>query len=156
MDTTAILVIVVVLPVVGLVFSVMRVLSAYWLKKHLSDQELAAQLSNAFNNSLGAVQQGVSRMIIPPSVAVATSAVPERLQPGVQYVINNAEEALARWPMSPERMAEKIVAREGLKEIETNLAVAGSEAPVAVPPLTPAEVTAETLNRAELDRVTGR
>lgn len=154
MDTTALIVVVVVLPLVGLVFSVMRVLSAYWLKKHMTDQALAEQLSSAFNNALGAVQQGTERMLIPPSVAVQAT-VPERLQPGVQYVINNAEEALQRWPMSPERMAEKIVAREGLKEIETNLAVSGSEVPMAVPPLAPVGTTTEELNKAELARVRG-
>lgn len=148
MDSTAILILVIVVPLVGSLFAVAKILTAYWLKKHLQDQELADQLSNALNNGLGAVQQGINKMIIPANPSI-TASVPRRLVPGVQYVINNAEQALERWPMSPEKIAEKIVAKEGLQEIANNLAVSGSADPVAVPPMTPAAETARIVSLKE-------
>ena len=56
--------------------------------------------------------------------------MPEYLAPGVQYVLDHAGSEAERFGLTPESIADKIVAQLGLKNMETNLAITAAATPV--------------------------
>ena len=59
------------------------------------------------------------------------------IQKGVQYVVNNAAEAIKHFKIPTDRIAQKLEAKVGLKAIETNLAATASPVPGVTSPLAP-------------------
>lgn len=138
---------------IGGVFAVINAVAVHMIAAHFKDRQLRQVLENAVQNSLGSIQQAASGAVIaydPKLIGI----IPEKLAPGVQYVLNHASEAVERFGVTPSAVADKIVSRIGLKEIETNLAITASPASEIVPPLAPSApgTTAADLNRAEIAR----
>jgi hypothetical protein len=136
-------------------FGVVKLLAAWWLERRVKDATMRELLEKALDNGLGVIQQAASgeAVRIDPQLR---GVVPDKLLPGVQYVIDHAGEALSHFRITPELVAEKLIARWGKKEIETNIAVTANAAtPAIVPPLAPSPegTTAAQLNRDELARI---
>lgn len=124
------------------------------INARVKDEQLRQVLANAAKNAVGVVQQAGTGAVRSLDPRIPAGVVPERLVPGVQYMLDHAGEAVERWGITPEKLAEKITAQIGLKAIESNIAINASPAPVVVEPLAPSPpgTTAADLNRAELDR----
>ena len=114
------------IPTIGSVF-------AAWLASHIKDKAAAEVVSDAVKNSLGAVQQAATSEI--QALHPQISGVPAVLQPGVQYVLDQAGPEAQRLGITPVAIAQKIEAKIGLANIATNLAVTASPMPVVAPPL---------------------
>jgi hypothetical protein len=117
-------------------FSVLGLVAVAWIQSHMKDQTAAATMTAAIKNSLGAMQQAATSEIqtIHPQIA----GVPANLQPGVQYVIDNAGDEMTRLGVTPAAVAQKVEAQIGLANIATNIATTSSTEPaVVVPPLAP-------------------
>ena len=115
----------------SIVVAVLGAWLTYIINKNIQDKQAALAVSNAVRNSLGKIQQA--------GQAVAEGEiqklhphlnVPEYLAPGVQYVLDHAGEEAKRFGLTPESIADKIVAQLGLKNMETNLALTASATPV--------------------------
>lgn len=135
--------------VVGGVFGLIKVWSIYVINSRVKDQALATQLDNAAANALGVVQQAAAGAITATlSPQVADSHIAPRLMPGVQYMLDHAAESVDRykvtWDKPPVQvLADKIISREGLAQIATNLAISGAATPVVAPPLSAIPPTAD-------------
>jgi type II secretory pathway pseudopilin PulG len=146
----------VVIAVIGGVFATIRIVATYMIDKRVKDQQLREVLQAATRNALGVIQQAASGAAVRYSPSL-NGLVPSHLAPGVQYVMDHAGEALRRFNITPEKVAEKIVSQAGRLEIETNIAVSGSSSPVISAPLAPSspvtgDIAAE-LNRRELQSI---
>lgn len=142
---------------IGTAGTIIAAVAVALINQRIKDAQLREQLANAARNAVGAVQQGASGMIQRLDPRLPAGIIPDRLVPGVQYMLEHAGEAVSRFGLTPEKLAEKVVAQIGLKEIDSNIAINASPAPVVVPPLAPSPpgTTADDLNRAELERITG-
>jgi hypothetical protein len=122
------------------VFSLLGILGLAWIRNHVNDQAAAATLENALQNGLGAMQQastaavmqakGNLKVVFPPSA-------PPQLVVGVQYALDHAGVEAARLGVTPIAIADKLIARLGVKQIETNIAVSGSDSQAAPSALAP-------------------
>lgn len=130
----------VIVAVIGAVFAGLRAVAIYYVDLRVHDEQLRKVLEDAINNGLGAVQQaasGATTQMNPVVLPRRTANVPATLVPGVQYVLKHADEAVKRFGVTPEAIAEKLVSRAGLREIDTNIAATASATPGVVPPLAP-------------------
>jgi hypothetical protein len=141
----------IIVALIGTAGTILTAVAIAIINRKIENSQLREVLANAVKNGVGAVQQGAQRMITEADPQLVTGLIPPRLVPGVQYVLDNASEAVERFGQTPELIAGKIVAQIGLGEIETNLVVSASPDPVAIPPMTPADETAATVrfNRQE-------
>lgn len=139
---------------IGTLGTIVAAVAVALINQRIKDAQLRQVLANAATNAVGVVQQGAAGMVQRLDPRIPAGTIPMQLVPGVQYVLDHAGEAVERFGITPEKVAEKIMAQIGLKEIESNIAINASPAPVVVPPLapSPAGTTAADLNRAELDR----
>ncbi len=112
-DTTQILI-----AVIGGVFAVIQGVSKYYINQRLKDTKDAATLSNAIDNSLGAMQQAADGVIqtLKPGVPVP-SVVPPMMQVGLQYVLDHAGDEMSRFGLSSDAIVDKINAKIGLEKI---------------------------------------
>lgn len=124
------------------VFSILSIVIPILIQQHFRDKTAAADVSAAVRNALGAMQQAATGAVMVAKPHIDMPGIPESLQNGVQYVLDNAAVGVARAGLTPEIIAGKISAQIGLKEIATNLAVAGSPAAVVPDPLGPVPVMA--------------
>lgn len=140
---------------IGTAGTVIAAVAVALINQRVKDAQLRQVIANAAKNAVGIVQQGATGMVQRLDPRVPAGLVPERLIPGVQYMLDHAGEAIERFGVTPEKLAEKITAQIGLKEIESNIAINASPAPIVVPPLAPSPpgTTADDLNRLELDRL---
>ena len=97
---------------------------------------MATQLTNAVNNAIGTVQQNAAESLQGKTQLKLTQDDPA-IQKGVQYVVNNAAEAIKHFKIPTDRIAQKLEAKVGLKAIETNLAATASPVPGVTSPLAP-------------------
>lgn len=145
----------IVIALIGLVVPAIGAWLVSVIHKHFKDRRMAALLENAVTNAVGIVQQAAAGVAIKTAPHVNVSA---HIAPGVTYVLDHASEAVEYFSdrgtgMPPTKIAEKIVAKEGLAAIQTNLAATASAAtPDVVPPLAPVPDVA-TLNRQEFHRL---
>jgi hypothetical protein len=95
--------------------------ATYLINARVKDRELATQLSNAVQNALGTVQQHAADSLRGKTELRMTVDDPA-IKKGVQYVIDNAAEAIAHFNIPEKRIAEKLEAKVGLAAIETNRA----------------------------------
>lgn len=121
--------------IIGGVFTIVTTVLGAWLtyivNKNIQDKQAALAVSNAVKNALGKIQQagqaaaeGEIQQLHPHL------NVPDYLAPGVQYVLDHAGTEAARFGLTPEGIADKIVAQLGLKNMETNLAITQASTPV--------------------------
>jgi hypothetical protein len=123
----------IVVAITGGVFSIVATVLPLWLVSHLKDKAAAAVLAATIKNSLGALQQAATSAITITRPSIPN--VPMSLAPGVQYVLDHAGDEAARFGLDPVAIAQKVEAQIGLKNIETNIAVASSATPTVVAPL---------------------
>jgi len=126
-----------------------------WLSSHMKDQQAAAVISNAVKNSIGAIQQAANDSVNAWNPTIRIRGVPDNLAPGVQYVLNHAGEELKRFTdINSVMIAQKIEAQIGLKNVDTNIAVAASPIPLVPNPMaklpTPDPVMAPIVTRSTL------
>lgn len=125
----------IIIAVVGGVFTILATVLAVVVplvvNKYVKDKQAAVVVSNAITNALGKIQQagqayaeGEIQQLHPHL------NVPDYLAPGVQYVLDHAGEEASRFGLTPESIADKIVAQIGLKNMETNLAITQGATPV--------------------------
>lgn len=140
---------------IGTLGTIIAAIAVALINQRIKDAQLREVIANAAKNAVGVVQQGAVGMVQRLDPRIPAGTIPDKLVPGVQYVLDHAGEAVARFGITPEKVAEKITAQIGLKEIESNIAINQSPAPIVVPPLAPSPpgTTATDLNRDELDRL---
>lgn len=122
-------------------FAVVKLLIDAYATKTMKDGAAAATLDSAIGNALGAIQQEAQALAASKSRSITFDSmpgVPPELAVGVQYVLNHAGDEAARFGITPALIAGKIGARIGLKNIETNIAIAASPA-TSPAPLAPIE-----------------
>lgn len=131
----------IILAVIAGIFAILKLLIDAYANKTLKDKNDAAVLDAAVGNSLGAMQQEAQALAVSKSRSITFDSmpgVPPEFAVGVQYVLNHAGAEAARFGITPALIAGKIGARIGLKNIETNIAIAASPA-TSPPPLAPIE-----------------
>jgi hypothetical protein len=121
-------------------FGLLSVLLPLIVSARMKDQQAADALTAAVRNALGAMQQSSTLTARTLGPHVVIPGVPAGLQPGVQYVLDHAGTEAIRLGVSPEKIAEKILAQVGLTQIQTNQAVASSAVSVVPDPLGPVPV----------------
>ena len=126
---------------VAFIAAVMPAITAYflyWLSQHMKDKQAADVIAVAVKNGVGALQIAATSEIQDMHPTVTIPGVPADLTPGVQYVLDQTADELARFPkITPVDIAKKLDAQLGLANIATNLAVTASPAPVVIAPLDP-------------------
>lgn len=124
--------------VIGIVFAVVGVAVPFIINKYVQDKSAATAVANAVANSLGKIQQAAQSGAVTGIRQIDPHLnVPAYLAPGVQYVLDHAGEEAARFGLTPEAIADKIVAKLGLKNIETNMNITASPMSLVAPPLAP-------------------
>lgn len=123
--------------VLGFIFAFIQALSKYYIDKRIHNQQMRELLEKAVQNGLGVIQQVASGAAYKAAPEI-NKLVPPNLAPGVQYVLDHAAEAITHFKLDPAAIAEKLIARAGQREIETNIATTASAGSAAViPPLAP-------------------
>jgi hypothetical protein len=107
-----------------------------WIAKHVKDRAAANVLSKAVINSVGAAQRAAETGIRSYGTDPRVIGVPEDMRAALKYVLDHAGEEMERLNITPEAVVDKIDARIGLINVESNLATAASPAPTP-PPLAP-------------------
>jgi hypothetical protein len=110
------------------------------IRSHLKNKRMAELLANAVVNSVGKAQRYGEKGIATWSPRVEATGLNPQMMTALQYVLDHAAEAVAyfqkRGQMSDGKIADKIDAQIGNKNIDSNIAVAAS--PAATPsPLAP-------------------
>jgi hypothetical protein len=126
----------IIVALINLIFPLVGAIATGLINARIKDQRLANQLSNAVQNALGTVQQNAINSLQGKSELKLEVNDPA-VQKGVEYVLANATEAIKRFDVPPERIAEKILAKVGLAAIETNRAATQSSLPGVSGPLAP-------------------
>jgi hypothetical protein len=129
------------------IFGILGIVIPMIIQAKIKNKQMADLLTAAVKNSLGKIQQATVEQVRQAEFLHPT--LPANLAIGAQYVADHAPEALAHFGITPEAVADKVEAAIGLKEIENNIAVSASAAPVVVPPLASSDAVAAELNRAE-------
>jgi len=134
----------IILSIIGGIFSVAMAAVPIVVGRYVKDRQMREVLENAVQNSLGVLQQVASGAVVRTAPAFVLPSRYAALAPAVQYVLDHAGEAVKHFDgMTPEKIAEKIISRAGLKEVQNNIAATSSPTPAIVPPLAPtAPVTA--------------
>lgn len=110
--TLAILLFIVMLNVIGAI-------GVYFVQKRIKDAQLRDVLANAVRNSVGIGGQVGTILISRAKPKIDLDFVPEFLQPKVAYVIEHADDAIKRFGITPEKIAEKVVAQIGIAAIQS-------------------------------------
>lgn len=104
---------------------------AAWQSKHQKNAAEAATAQTALQNALGAMQQAVQKGLTAHPLQVNLPGISPALGAGIQYAIDQGGPAIGK--LSLEEVADKLNARLGVKNIQTNLATAASPAPSPAP-----------------------
>jgi hypothetical protein len=126
----------IVVALINLAFPVVAGVATYLINAHVKNQQLATQLSNAVQNAVGTVQQHAADSLRGKTELRMTIDDPA-IRAGVQYVVDNAAEAITHFKIPEKRIAEKLEAKVGLAAIETNRAASASPVPGISSPLAP-------------------
>jgi hypothetical protein len=132
-DTTQLL-----LSLIGGFFLIVNTVAVALINRYVKDRQMGVVLENGLKNSLGMLQQVAENAV--PAITQSLPGVPPSVAPGVQYVLDHVPEAVQHWGLTPQAIAEKIIARIGVKSIETNIAVAASDSPLLPAPVAPVPV----------------
>lgn len=127
----------IVISLINLAFPAVAAVATYLINANVKNQQMATLLSNAIQNGLGVVQQRAAATARQAGLTIDVGS-PE-IKAGVDYVLDNAREAIAHFKIPNERIAQKLSAKLGLAEIATNLAATASPMPVIVEPMASAQ-----------------
>jgi hypothetical protein len=129
----------IVVAVVGGVFNIVLIAGVALINSKIKDTQMRDVLESALKNGLGKIQVAAVSEIQHARIAIPD--VPPEVAVGVQYVLDHAPEAAEHFGLSSEAIADKIIARIGVKNVETNIAIASSASPEVPEPLAPVPVT---------------
>jgi|SRR3984957_18688314 len=126
--------------VLGLVFVIVSAAICNFLKNHMKDQAAEATLQTALMNGLGAMQQAVQKGLISHPIQAELPGITAAMGAGIQYVCDHAGDAVLHQNLSKEEIGEKLDARQGVKNMDSNIAAAASPSPSPAPmaPVPPA------------------
>ena len=102
---------------INLAFPVVAGVATYVINERVKNQQLATQLSNAVQNATGTVQQYAAEALRSRTDLRLTVDDPA-IRRGVQYVVDNAAEAIAHFKIPEDRIAQKLEAKVGLAAIK--------------------------------------
>ena len=120
---------------INLVFPLVGAIATAVINARIKNKQLADMLHNAIENSLGFLKK---RAIDAAQGAVIdTKPGSADMDAAVQYVVNNAAEAVKHFEIPNDRIADKIVAKLGLAEIATNLATTSAGNTTTLTPMAP-------------------
>ncbi len=119
--------------IIGGLFLVINTLALRWVQNHVKNETDKAVLSTALTNGLGMAQAAAEGAVGALHPRISIPGVPDALAPGVAYVLQHAGDEAARLGNTPKEIAEKLIAREGLSAIASNIAAAGSNSPTPKP-----------------------
>jgi hypothetical protein len=130
----------IIVALINLAFPAVAAVATYLINAHVKNQQMATLLNNAIQNGVGYIQQKTAAAVSANRADLTTtiSAGNPAVQAGVDYVTQNAAEAINHFQIPNERIAQKLEAKLGLAEIQTNLAITQSPAPIIAGPLAPA------------------
>jgi hypothetical protein len=106
--------------VIASVITILAAVIPVMIQSHMKDKQAAGVLSNAVVNALGAIKQAALDGKAPPMIP----GVAPSLAAGVQYVTTHAGAEAARFDLSPELIADKIRAKQGLQALAVDVAAA--------------------------------
>lgn len=109
------------------------------INSKMKKSQMRDLLSAALTNALGKIQVAGAAEITAAQVKIP--GVSPAIAVGVQYVLDHAGEAAAHFGLTPESIADSILARIGVQNIETNKAIAASPSAEAPAPLAPVPAT---------------
>ena len=119
---------------ISTVGSIVAIVFPWWLSNHMKDQAAAAAINTALQNGLGAMQQAVQQQVQSVHPKVTIPGVNPILAAGIGYVLDQVPAELARFPaITQQLIAEKLSAREGVANIQANVATASSPTPSPKP-----------------------
>lgn len=110
------------------IFSVVAAVITYVIDARMKDNTARSVLKNAIANSLGAIQKASIVAVTTAQPSVALAGIPPLVAVGVQYVLDHASDEAATLKQTPAKIAEKIIAQQGLGEIALKLASAAGTA----------------------------
>jgi hypothetical protein len=125
----------IIVALINLAFPAVAAVATYLINHHVKNQQMATLLSNAVQNGVGYIQQQTIKGL--PKDKLEIQAPNPDIAAGVQYVLNNASEAITHFNIPTDRISQKLEAKLGLAEIATNLATTGAPAPILAGPLAP-------------------
>lgn len=117
----------------GLLFALANAYGVMWIQKHFKDQAAEATIQNAYQNALGAMQQAEQSGLASHPLQKDIPGVSPMMATGLQYMMDQASNALARKSVTTDEMVRGLDARVGVLNIKTNQATAASPAPTPQP-----------------------
>jgi len=108
-------------------------LCSAWIASHIKDKQAADALNTTLQNGLGAMQQAVQSGISTHPLQLQLPYTTAPMAAGIQYVLDHAPAELARFGITTDMIEQKLSARLGLKNIDTNVATAASPATTPQP-----------------------
>lgn len=113
LDLTAICVtlITAMVPIIGTILTLV-------ISSRMKDKQAAETLAAAVRNAVGALGEAGKHGLEAMRPRLAIPGVPMALQPGVQYVLDHAGDEAERLGITPDKIAEKVVAQLGLSKIK--------------------------------------
>jgi hypothetical protein len=123
-------------------FTVLGAVLLAIIQSKIKNAQMASLLSEAVKNSLGKIQNATIVQV--NGAAMLHPTLSPNLAVGVQYVVDHAPEAMSHFDITPDAIADKIVAQIGLSNIATNLAVSANATPAIAAPLSQVPVEAGT------------
>lgn len=102
-----------------------------WYAKHTNDKSKEDKFNAILGNAVGAIQQAVQDGMATHKLQVEIPHISAAMGAGIQYAIDQAPEILNKY--SKEQLAQKLDARVGNLNIQTNIAQAASPGPTPQP-----------------------
>jgi hypothetical protein len=115
----------VIVALIGGIFSVLGVVVTVLLNKYVKDDQMRKVLETALQNGLGVLQQaakdGIQITTDPKVEAQLPPSVSPQMTVAVQYVMDHADKSVKRFDLQPVMIAQKLMARAGVQELQTGL-----------------------------------
>jgi len=102
-----------------------------WYAKHTNDKNKEEKFNAVLENAVGAIQQAIQEGLATHKLQVELPRVSASMAAGIQYAIDQAPGILNKY--SKEQLAQKLDARVGNLNIQTNIAQAASPGPTPQP-----------------------
>jgi hypothetical protein len=114
------------------IFSIVGSVLMVFINQKIKNHNMAMLLENALQNGLG-VMQLVAQGELPKLSPITIPGVSAKYIPAIQYAMTHASEAIEHFKLDPVSLEQKLQAREGRLNIQTNIATAASTAQSPAP-----------------------
>lgn len=125
----------IIVALIGGGFTIVSAVATYLINKYVKDKQAADVLEKALQNGIGYLQQAATNEVVAAHVQIP--GVPDSIAPAVKYALDHAIPEIKRLGFTPEAIAEKIIARIGTLNVQSNIATAGNDTLVQPAPLSP-------------------